>query len=103
MAIEKKQEAQILARYLHKQPENGNSDTSVQGADFLIDKEYGCLGASPVSVVTDNSSKGCAEIKDAVSYGTSQLQNCKFQQHILFKVSLRRNFHTYLFFHECKV
>ena len=66
----KQQEAQVhcvLARYLHQQRENGNSDTSVQGADFLIDKEYGCLGASPVSVVTDNSSKGCAEIKAAVS------------------------------------
>ena len=67
MAMGKQQVAQILARYLHQQPENGNSDTSVQGADFLIDKEYGCLGASPVSVVTDNSSKGCAEIKAAVS------------------------------------
>ena len=63
----KQQEAQTLARYLLQQRENGNSDTSVQGAGFLIDKVYGWLGASPHAVVTDNPSKGCAEIKAAIS------------------------------------
>ena len=66
MAMGKQQEAQILARYFHQQRVT-QPDTSVQGEGFLIDKEYGWLGASPDAVVTDNSSKRCAEIKAPVS------------------------------------
>ena len=58
----KGQEPQILAGY----QKNGHSDLPAQRAGFLVDKEYGWLGASPDAVVIDDSGKGCAEIKTAV-------------------------------------
>ena len=81
----------------------------MQKAGFLIDKDYGWLGASPDAVVTEHSStsrsKGCVEIKAAVSFWEKSVSKAVTSNKTFClntdadkAIQLKRN-HAY--FHQC--
>ena len=47
MVMGSEQEDRILMRYLQYKRKNGQTDITVKKSGFLIDKDYGWLGASP--------------------------------------------------------
>ena len=83
----------------------------MQKAGFLIDKDYGWLGASPDAVVTEHSStsrsKGCVEIKAAVSFWENSVSEAVTSNKTFClttdadkAIQLKRN-HAY--FHQCQL
>ena len=111
MVMGSEQEDRILVRYLQHKRENGQPDIAVQKAGFLIDKDYGWLGASPDAVVTEHSStsrsKGCVEIKAAVSFFEKSVSEAVTSNKTFClttdadkAIQLKRN-HAY--FHQCQL
>ena len=108
MLMGREQENKILSRYLHYRRENSYPELVVEKAGFLIDKEFGWLGASPDAVAILNSSRGCVEIKAAVSFWDKSISEAVGSKKATFcltgdekhKIHLKKK-HPY--FHQCQL
>ena len=107
MQMGKEYEKQLLVRYKNHTLTLTGKEVTLEPAGFLIHPEKGWLGASPDAVVVQaDGSKGCIEVKTAVSCWNSTIPDAARKSSFCLKsneagtMGLKQN---HIYYHQCQL
>ena len=107
MQMGQEYEKQLLVRYKNHTLTLTGKEVTLEPAGFLIHPEKGWLGASPGAVVVQaDGSKGCIEVKTAVSCWHSTITDAARKSSFCLKsneagkMGLKQN---HIYYHQCQL